>query len=441
MAKTILKHIVAFLVTLVALAGILVLSSLVPKESIRDNLIESMEHYRNKQPFQSDESGRLNKITDNYADVILLGVLWNVSSDEPFVSAIDTKYFDGNTGSEDLGESWGLYTSLTNGEEPNTDYTRYWHGMMVILRPMLTFATVPQIKAILLALVLLLGGACCVILAVKKQYFAAGAFVLSACCVHIWNIRLSLEYIPAFLVAFAMCIPFILLEKKGDGYLTILSVISGVAINFFDFLTAETLSILLPLVLVFIMREQENRLGELKKNIILTIECGAAWGISYAMTFVSKWTLATVVTGENKFAAAFSSVGERTFGEMGQGVSYVNQLLFAPAANISTLFGGKERLDVSALVTGIIVTAILLGGVFIAFGKTSGIRRDFIKLMLVTAALPYVRFFVLSNHSYLHEFFTYRAQMVVALALFAIVWFNVEFVKKAPVKKKKAVKK
>lgn len=56
--------------------------------------------------------------------------------------------------------------------------------------------------------------------------------------------------------------------------MTVLSVIGGAAAAFFDFLTAETLSILLPLLLVVIIRYSDDRLEE--NGLPLVIKAAAA---------------------------------------------------------------------------------------------------------------------------------------------------------------------
>ena len=48
--------------------------------------------------------------------------------------------------------------------------------------------------------------------------------LLSLTAVQIWNVRLSLEYQTPFLVALALCPLYLRLERKGDRYLTLLSV-------------------------------------------------------------------------------------------------------------------------------------------------------------------------------------------------------------------------
>ena len=45
--------------------------------------------------------------------------------------------------------------------------------------------------------------------------------------------------------------------------------------------------------------------------------------------------------------------------------------------------------------------------------------------MIIIAAIPVLRFCVLMNHSYLHNFFTYRALMPSIMALLGLMWYRV----------------
>lgn len=436
MAKKILIHLGAFAAAIAVLWGALILTLLIPKEKIYDNMLKSAKSYGSLPAYSFENGKHMNAVADNYADVILLNIIWCMDSSDPVRSSLDTKYYDGG----EAGVNWGLYAAV-NGESPNTDYTRYWHGSAVFIRPMLLFTDVKGIKAIGFSAVLLLAGAVCFLLIRRRQYFGTAAFVFSLLCVQFYNIRLSMEYIPMFALCLVMCILFICLEKKGTAFLTVLSVICGAGAAFFDFLTAETLTILLPLILVFIIRKQENRLGTLGENAVLSAKCGIGWGAAYAGSFLAKWLLACAFTGENKVAAALSSAEMRMSGEAEE-LPFFKQLLLAPIANISTMFGGESRVDVGKTVVGLIISAVVFGGIYLIFGRKP-FDRNFAVILLILGAVPYLRYMVLSNHSYLHEFFTYRAQAASVLALCAVVWFGTKL-SPAPnngkISRKKAVK-
>ena len=111
-----------FIAAIALLWSALILTSLIPNEAIRKNMEKNVEYYNGIDPFY--QSGSRSSVTDNYADVILLNVMWNIKSDDPIVSSLDTKYYDGNDGINDYGENYGFYAAL-NGAEPNTDYSRY----------------------------------------------------------------------------------------------------------------------------------------------------------------------------------------------------------------------------------------------------------------------------------------------------------------------------
>ena len=427
----ILRRAAVFAAVLLALWAALVAAAAIPNERIYDNMLESAFFFKDRAPYVNESQLRL--VQDNYADVILLNVTWNMGSD-PFVSTLNSAYYDGNDGTTDYGENWGFYCALA-GTPPNKDYSRYWHGMAALIRPFMLFTDIDGIKLIgtITAFVLLAVNAA--LLLKKRQYFAAGALVAALMCVHVWNIGISLEYQPAVLVTLAL-LPLYILFEKNDGALSIFAVISGVMIAFFDFLTCETLTILIPLLIVFIMRKQDNRLPGFRGCLSLSIKCGAAWFLSYAGAYLVKWSAASIVTGENKFAAALASVEERLVGEAEE-LDPVAQFFLAPLANISTLFGGYERVSWVNIIAGLIITAAVLGSVFYLFRCREKFDRSFTLIMLILGALPIARYFLLNNHSYLHEFFTYRALASTILALFAMLWYTLEF---RPKKKNSAAK-
>ncbi len=425
MTKKIILHFCIFIAVIAFLWGLLIASACIPNSSIKENLLESAVYYGDKEPFEFSESGSYNSVADNYADSILLNVLWNIRSSSPVASSIDTKYYDG----EDYGENWGLYQTL-NGTAPNTDYTRYWHGSVAFIRPLLVFTDVNGIKLISFTALLVLIAATEAILIKRKHFFAAAALAVSLVGIQFWNISLSLEYIPAFMVCFTLCPIYIFLEKKGDLFLTLLSVAGGTMIAFFDFLTVETITLLLPLTIVFTIRADDERLGSFRENLMLLIKCGVCWGTAYIMTFIVKWTAATVISGENKFKSAFSAAAVRLYGAAEEAdISTHGQASAAVAANISTLFGGTERISADRIIIGILITAVISGVILFLFGKKK-INASLTLTMLVISVIPYLRYMVLNNHSYLHEFFTYRAQITVILCLCSMLWYNIELKKR-----------
>ena len=410
-----------FAAAIIFLWLLLFLTAWIPNEKIRDNMEKSALSYKNKDAYQFTNGEKFNAIEDNYADAILLGVAWNIGNGSPLQASLDTKYYDGGA----YGESFGLYASVVGKAVPNTDYSRYWHGFAAVIRPLMLVMDVEGVELTGFLVIMVLLVVVCAILIKKGAGFAATGLVVSLSCVQIWNVRMSLEYMPVFMITLLMCLVFLLTEEKGETWLVALSVVTGTMAAFFDFLTTETVTILLPLMLVLMLRNQKGRMGELRENILLVVKCMAAWGMSYCMTFLVKWCAVSIVTQENKFALALSSAGRRVHtSEAEENTTALQQFLYAIPANLSTIFGGEERVDAARIFVGFLAVLLVAGSIFYLF-RTKCDSRGITWLLLILGVMPYVRYLVLSNHSYLHEFFTYRAQCVSVLALWGCIWFHI----------------
>ena len=308
---------------------------------------------------------------------------------------------------------------MTEGAPSNADYTRYWHGTAMFVRAGHLVTDVVGIKWVGFA-AMLAGATVTMLLLIKKGHKdLALLLALSLCAVKIWNIRLSMEYQPAFVLTFALCPLYLLTEKHGQEKLCLLSTAGGAAVAFFDFLTTETVTLLLPLMLVIAVRAKEGRLQGMKAELRCVFALCLCWAAAYAGAFLVKWSAASLVTGENAFALAMKSAAERTGHELGGGERI--GLMQGVTANLTALFYGKERAEAARALVGSFGMLAGLGSVwYVARSpKTEIAAKTGAGLMLMLGALVLVRFAVLGNHSYLHAFFTHRALCSTVFALLA----------------------
>lgn len=410
--RSIAKYIALFGAVLCLLWGALVLTAMIPNSAIAHHMEESARSYASRDAFEFTKEGQWNSIADHYADAIWLNVAWNMGRGEPLKAVLQTQYYDGG----ELGESIGLYQTVAQGAAPNTDYTRYWHGTAMMIRLLSLFTDVDGIKAIgftvFLLLVLLSAG----VLLFRKRGDLALLLLLSLAAVRAWNLRLSMEYQPAFILAFLLLPLYLLLERKGDRWLIGLSVIGGTAVAFFDFLTTETVTVLLPLACVTALRALEKRLDNPREHAALLVKCAVGWGCAYVGAFLVKWTLAGIVSGENTFALALASVEERVGGSVEGVAASADSFVAAPFANLTMLFGGEGRLDYARSFLALSITLLLLLSVWYLFQRKM-ISRAPVWMLLGLGGVVLVRYLALNNHSYLHCFFTYRAMVSLIFAI------------------------
>lgn len=419
MKKEILRYIGIFVVTIMGLWLFLIGTAMIPNKKIQEKMSASAYLYGRTEAFAFCDEGKWSGIADNYADSIWLNIAWYMGNGNPVYATLDTKYYDG----EEQGENYGLYLAVSDETtEANTEYTRYWHGTAGMIRVLHLFMDVNGIKMTGLCAVFLLAVILVIMLVLDKKIPLAIAFVLSLCAIEIWKIGLSIEYQPAVIVCFLMSILYLRAEKKGDNRLVGLSVIGGVLTAFFDFLTTETMVLLVPLILVVTVRSMDGRLEELKKSVIWLMKCGAAWGLAYAGTFLTKWTLASLVAGKNQFLAAFSAVEERVAGTVEDVLpgGVIGQSVFAVVSNVSVLFGAEARVDFKLAVIGSVLSFGVFFSLLYLFYKK---KRDKTAetLLLLLGSIVFLRYLVLANHSYIHSFFTYRGLLSAILALMGIL--------------------
>lgn len=410
-SKGFLLYIGAFLTVMAALYGLLVLSAMIPNDAIRENMRATSRYFLHTQRYVVSENGCLSGITDNYADQILVNISWQMGNGDPATAVLDTGYYDGGG----FGWAAGLSLAVNRSMEANVGYTRYWHGTAAGIRLLHLWTDIQGIKTVGMVLLLLLIGLTALLLVKNGHWEFALCLMISLAMVRIWNTTRSIEYLPSFLICFSLCPLFLLMEKRRSRLLLMLSVVCGAMTAFFDFLTTETATILLPLILVAAIRAKEDRLGDGWAGAKWMLQCIVCWLLAYGGAFLMKWAAATLVTGENHFSLAMGSVQQRMSGMPTEGLEE-NLPWFAAGilANLSVLFGSAQRLDVPRVFVGVSVTAAAA----IGFWKMGTSRKK--RLAVLCLGLPVlVRYGILGNHSYLHCFFTYRGLVSSALALLA----------------------
>ena len=409
--KQVCKYLLLFGITNVSLLILMVLTVQIPKSSIERNSQKSAAYlYEKEALFHTVVDGQELTTIDNYADTILLNIVYSLDAQHPLKSVLLASYYK---------EEWqnaneAYVVAVTRHKAPNQPYTRYWHGEMIFLRPLLMFLDIRGIRwmntVVMTVLLIWLG----TLLIKKEQKLLFGAFIIAFISVGGVIAPLCLEYISTFIIMLGVSIAALLIEEKGDEKLLSIFLMAGMLACFFDFLTAETITLTMPLVMVLCIRQRKGELKDFKSGLSLYIKAGALWAGAYALMWLSKWSISTLVLKTNTFKAALEQAEVRAVGDVAN--SLAAQYIGAVFRNIALLVPfnfGKTYGEVALL---------MLGAAFVVFCllflyKKKRQETWFIHLMMLIGLVPYIRYIVLSNHAYLHYFFTYRAQIVTVMVL------------------------
>jgi hypothetical protein len=418
--KKIFSYLFLIILLIILELGLLTGICAIPKKYIQENVQTSAEFLCEKAPFfhllKNDTASRI----DRYADAILMNIAWSCDCEHPLQSALCSAYYQNDAHNENTN----LLFAVTQDAPPTYEYMRYWHGSLVVLRPLLIFFSVREIYILCAAILFVLLGISAY--SIYRNYGKAviWCFLCSALVCSVWFVPFSLEYIPTFFIGFAAIPITIALQKKAPDKLSYLFLSLGSLTAYTDFLTTETLTCLLPMIFVLLAQKKTDT-----KPFSLCIKNGAIWFAGYCTTWISKWLLYSAFTGKNGLSDALTQTAYRTGGEVVPDGLFA-QIFGAFLRNLRCLFPFSLIKDPGGTVTSAIVL-VIIGMLFFLVKKQKNMP-SIVSALWMIGILPYLRYAVLSNHSFIHYFFTYRAQFVSVFCLFLIFAYgtDTDFLKK-----------
>ena len=406
---TLFRCLILYGATTAAAILLLISAAWIPGRAIRENMISSANYFENKPFYGSSFLDNDIFRYDTYADEILLSIAWYLDAEHPLKSVMQAMFF------EDLNDMQhtGFYEAIVHDRPANTQYIRYWHGSVLPVRVFHLFGDIRGLFKLNAILFVLLTAALALLLWKKQRRAELVAFVISLLVVNPFAVPFTLEYTWMFLWMLCMSITVVVLgDREHFPYWNDFFLVNGMLTVYWDFLTTETITLLIPLLLLLSIREPHS---SNRDNRLFAFRSCLMWGVGYVGMWVTKWVMASLVLGENVMPYVTEHIQERLLGHP-KAAWYV-VAFSAIRRNLKNLF---------PWCFGTAGTAVGMVIVFLLIYLTYLFHRDCIDwgrigLYALLGMIPYIRYMVLANHSYLHFFFTYRAQIATIFALGLIV--------------------
>lgn len=396
--KRVVIFILGYVIGLMLLVLGLYLTCMIPREKILNNLMVSSQQLQEEEEyFYYHVDGNASTMQDNFADSVSLQLAYFVDATDPFGSMVSFPYYH-----NPLQSLYNLSTIFSGYEAPNLLYTRYFHGNQIIIRPMLMKYSYHGIKDILKIIfwglfIIYMG-----ILLWRKAYGLFFSIGIGFFMTYSMYVPTTLEYIWVYLLAFIFSIMAVFWYKKSNTFFYFFFMIAGLMTNFFDFLTTETIVLLLPLLTILCFREKESPVS-LKKGISFCVCSLLIFFLSYGITWVIKWLLAHFYLG-----LSFSEIFEGHLAGRGISLSVLRENILFPfyaiVRNLLRIWPFVYISDMKLMYYFFLLFIVVLG---ILFLKRKFSTYQF--LLLFVLLLPFGRLFFMANHSYYHHFFTFRA--------------------------------
>ena len=402
-ASTVLRYAGILLGSILLGMLLMILVYCLPVSPMKENAQRSTEIYDYEGVYPQLMWGYKMSQLDNCTDAtMLLNAVYSgpESVVEKAVRVFRTEYQD-----ENPVKSLTNYSNNVKAEVSVHEYARYWHGYLLILKPLLLFFDVADIRLMnmFLQMTLLFYT---LLLMVRKQYnIYVPAFFISVLLLNPIAISLSFQFSTIYYLMFCGVIFVLKKEEIPEKQAYLLFFLTGIATSFFDFLTYPLAALFFPLI--FMLIKEDSWKNAIKKVII----CSVIWGIGYAGMWCGKWTIGCILTGRNLWADALNRAA--MYEAMDYGDGKVNSLQVI-LKNIRVLVKWP-----------ILLTAVLLCFYYFRrIQKESGKislkgRKVYLTAFALIALAPFVWYLAAGTHSYIHYWFTYRELCISVFAVLA----------------------
>lgn len=295
------------------------------------------------------------------------------------------------------------------GEEGQTgSYARYWHGYLLLLKPLLLIMSYPSIRSVNLMCQMLLIGLVFFMLFKRSMARYAVPVFLTYISLSPAALSMSMECSFVFYIAFlAVLLQLLFHEKIMRSQYRMFFLLIGMSTSFLDFLTYPLITYGLPIVLYILLQPAQDRKQYYGELILLTL----FWGVGYVGMWAGKWIVATLLTGSNIIQDAIRCIRFRT--SMGY-----NDITWT----LPEIYGMKlqQLLSNRGFLLAVFCSLILCGVWIYQTRASIRSRLCWVPVLLIAALSPFVWYAVASNHSAIH-YYAYRTLAVSVFAVFCLL--------------------
>lgn len=279
-------------------------------------------------------------------------------------------------------------------------YSRYWHGYMVVLKPLLLFLNLDEIRQlnlfVILTEMLIIG----TLMYRRKIAIYLIPFALAIAFLNPITVSASLQNSTSFHVMMTAIILLLSLwdKKYFQQHLYLFFLCTGMITSYVDFLTYPVVTLGFPLIIYFIL----NDCRKISEGIRRLLQYSVLWCVGYGGMWASKWILATVLTGQNHVQDGISKIVSRSGSDIGNGL------------NATLIDVYQAQLDYfSQSILRHILLVLLIAEICILVIKRIRPEKWKTSLILICVTLyPFIWYGCVKNHSTIHCMFTYRGLSV-----------------------------
>lgn len=406
---------------------IMTASYIIPNKRINWHVSESVAQLKSEGVYPRLFFNTPSAQLDNFTDAWMLNLAISADNKHPLKSALESPHRVVKEYDEGIVDKIGnLELSINNDDFNVSTYSRYWHGYLGILRPLLVVFNYTEIRFLNMCALFMLFIIVNSLIKKKLGIKIMASFFISMMMSMFIIVPMSLQFSSMFYIMFISMIVLLLYHEKieeNNLELYIFFIIGSIT-SFLDLLTVPLISLGIPLTTYILLIQNKKSEIKLNNNIknktvisntIEIIKNSIIWGIGYGVTWASKWVIATIILKQNVIINAINQILSRTSGSSDTVVFTAKSVI---ESNTNTMFTG--------FIIKLLLIILLISVISMIF-----IRKDLneiikISPILLISLMPFVWYIILKNHSYIHFWFTYRSLSITVYTVLVFIAYSID---------------
>lgn len=354
----------------------------------------------------------VNSQLDNFTDaVMLLTSTYTAPKDE----IIKTAMMNPHLRVDKLNPTDSLVKFYKNDNSySKIDYSRYWHGYCIILKPLLMLIDVGIIRSFNYCCVVILFCLSILLFYKKLGIFYTIAYFLSIMTLNLVSISMCFQFSTIYYISILFSI-FILIKNdfliKNNLFPYFFTLI-GILVAFFDLLSYPIVAFGIPFITLYLLNH--DYLLNIKNSFFFIV----SFVLGYLGMWFGKWFVCWFLTGYNCFLDAFNQIKVRISIDSNFNEQYHITPLHALFKNIVAMSKNPIFIFIIFFILCIIVYALIKNK---KISINSPLKTLFFYIALILC--PIFWLLITSGHSQIHFWFTYRT---LSISLFAFLCFIIE---------------
>ena len=373
---------------------LLIIVYMLPTDEMKNNVRRSTAVYDSEGVYPQLMAGYKMSQLDNSTDAtMLLGAIYPGSGNyiEDAMKVHRIEYFE--------RDPVGCLTDYANDVKKETytiAYPRYWHGYLVILKPLLLFFDVADIR--MFNMCLFFGAVLYILEQMRKQKLERYIlwFVVTLVALNPLAIPLSFQFSTVTYIALFSSIIALKCEHWDFKKQMFFFMIIGIVTAYFDFLTFPLVGLYIPMIFILVRKKDW-------KQATQTVIFGSImWIIGYSGMWAGKWLIGSLLTGGNVIQDAVARAGHWAGEEEISRLQIIMKNIFVLVKWPIVILGG--------------IVLIKLAKVLSEGRKAGTVNWTWGIPFGIIMVAPFVWYLAMGGHSYVHYWFTYRELCVTIMA-------------------------